>query len=60
MRIVLKSRGPFAFAGLWEAQHRPEGAGRETFTIVTTGPIDLLLPIHDRRPVILRREHEGG
>lgn len=43
---------PFAFAGLWE---RWEGPGGEVASCVllTTGPNDLLAPIHDRMPVIL-------
>ncbi len=43
----------FAFAGLWESWERPEHASVESCTILTTGPNDLLRPIHDRMPVIL-------
>jgi len=43
----------FAFAGLWESWEGPEHASVESCTILTTGPNDLLRPIHDRMPVIL-------
>lgn len=55
MRIVLPSREPFAMAGLWE-----EWEGRRTFTIVTTGPNELMKTIHARMPVILKREEEAA
>jgi putative SOS response-associated peptidase YedK len=54
----LKSNEPFAFAGLWDRWRKPDGNNLETFTIITTGPNDLVRPIHDRMPVILRRENE--
>jgi putative SOS response-associated peptidase YedK len=45
----------FAFAGLWERWSR-EGTVLETFTILTGKPNDLVAPIHDRMPVIVRPE----
>ena len=59
MRIVLKSREPFAFAGLWESWRNPEGETVRSCTIITTEANDLLRPIHERMPVILPRELEG-
>lgn len=53
MWIGLKSNRPFAFAGLWEQWHPPEGADIESCTILTTEPTELLRPIHNRMPVIL-------
>ncbi len=44
----LKSREPFAFAGLWEAQN-----GSASCDIVTCEPNALVAPVHDRMPVIL-------
>ena len=58
MRIVLRSREPFAFAGLWETWHSPEGETVRSCTIITTEANDLLRPVHERMPVILPRELE--
>ena len=58
MRITLASGEPFAFAGLWENWDLPEGDKLRTFTIITTSPNELVAPIHNRMPVILRPEHE--
>ncbi len=54
--IHLRSGEPFAFAGLWEVWHSPQGDEIPSCTIITTGPNDLVRPIHDRMPVILPRE----
>lgn len=59
MRITLKSREPFAFAGLWEAWKHPQRGVIHSFTITTIGPNDLMAAIHDRMPVILLPEHEN-
>ena len=58
MRIVMRSGEPFAFAGLWETWRDPEGEVIPSCTIITTSANDTLSPIHDRMPVILRRELE--
>ena len=45
---------PLAFAGLWSGwRDRESGEVLRTFTIITTGPNDLMAPIHDRMPVVL-------
>jgi len=52
--IHRKDGRPFALAGLWE---RWDG-GEEplaTCTVVTTEPVDLVRPIHDRMPLVLSR-----
>lgn len=47
---------PLAFAGLWEHWSGPEGEEITSCTIVTTAANGVMAPIHDRMPVILRRE----
>jgi len=51
--FALKSRTPYAMAGLWERWQPKEGAALETFTILTTDPNELMEPVHNRMPVIL-------
>jgi putative SOS response-associated peptidase YedK len=54
--IRMKSREPFAFAGLWDGWTAPDGTRLETCTIIVTDANELLRPIHDRMPVILAPE----
>ena len=56
MFIHLKDREIFAFAGLWEVWQMPTGEPLRTFTILTTDANDFVSSIHNRMPVILRRE----
>jgi putative SOS response-associated peptidase YedK len=56
--IHLKDDPVFAFAGLYDIWHNPGGMMLPTYTIITTGSNDLMAPIHDRMPVILRQEDE--
>jgi putative SOS response-associated peptidase YedK len=53
MWIGLRSKQPFAFAGLWEHWTPAEGEPLETCTIITTEPNELMQSIHNRMPVIL-------
>lgn len=57
-RIFVKSNPIFAMAGLWERWKSPEGAVIESFNIITTEANSFMKPIHNRMPVILRREDE--
>jgi putative SOS response-associated peptidase YedK len=59
MWVHLKTKEPFAFAGLWDVWRKPDGKRVESFTIITTEPNELVRPVHNRMPVILRREDEG-
>ncbi len=56
LRFVLRSRDPFAFAGLWERWEPEGGDAIHSCTIVTTEANDVVRPVHDRMPVILPRE----
>lgn len=57
--IFLKTREPFAFAGMWETWKSPEGESVVSCTIVTTTPNEFIAPIHNRMPVILSQETES-
>ena len=58
MWVYLKSKEPFGFAGLWDVWRKPDGKRVESFTIITTEPNELVRPIHNRMPVILRPKDE--
>jgi putative SOS response-associated peptidase YedK len=45
--------GLIAFAGLWETWHGTDGSEIDTAAIVTTDANRLLLPIHERMPVVV-------
>ena len=53
MHIRLKGGGLFGFAGLWT-----KGVDEPTCAIITTAANELMAPIHDRMPVILRPDDE--
>jgi len=38
MWVYLKTKEPFAFAGLWDVWRKPDGSKVESFTIITTEP----------------------
>jgi len=52
--IRLKSRAPFAFAGLWEHWQPADGSEVRSAAIITTEPNELMASIHNRMPVILQ------
>lgn len=58
MWVHLKTKEPFALAGLWDVWRKPNGKKVESFTIITTEPNELIETIHNRMPVILRPEDE--
>jgi putative SOS response-associated peptidase YedK len=58
-RFLLKSEKPFGLAGLYETWISPEKKQINTCTIITTEPNELIQSIHNRMPVIVRKELEG-
>lgn len=56
MFIHLKNREVFGMAGLWDVWQSPDGGELRTFSVLTTDGNEFMQPIHDRMPVILRRE----
>jgi putative SOS response-associated peptidase YedK len=56
MYIHLRDHELFAFAGLWEVWHSPEGDEIRTCTILTGEPNDVVRPLHNRMAVILHED----
>jgi len=55
--IVMKDRGVFGFAGLWERwKDRTTGQTVQSCTIITTTPNEVCAPLHNRMPAILLPE----
>lgn len=50
----MRDESPFGFAGLWEQWKGEEGQVINSCTILTTAANEVLRPVHDRMPVILR------
>lgn len=51
----LRSGEPFAFAGLYDTWRNDAGERIRSCTLITTTPNDLVAPLHDRMPVLLRK-----
>lgn len=51
-----KDGGAFAFGGLMETWHDANGSEIDTGAILTTAANDVLRPIHDRMPVVIREQ----
>ncbi|HXE06732.1 MAG TPA: SOS response-associated peptidase [Acidobacteriaceae bacterium] len=45
---------PFALAGLWDAWKGPDGAWLQSYAVITTDANELMEPVHNRMPVILK------
>jgi putative SOS response-associated peptidase YedK len=54
-RFIMKSKEPFAFAGLWETWKKGNQP-LHSCTIITTTPNGVTKDVHDRMPVILPRD----
>lgn len=59
MYFTVRGGEPFSFAGLWDSWERFDGKRILSFTIITTEPNALAAVIHNRMPVILRRQDES-
>jgi len=57
--IHLKNSPLFAIAGLYDVWYDAGNGAHPTYTIITTDANELVAPLHDRMPVILRREDEN-
>jgi putative SOS response-associated peptidase YedK len=58
--IHVQDTDVFAFAGLYDIWRDKHGHELHSYTIITTTPNDLVAPIHNRMPVILRRDDEDA
>ena len=60
MRLTPLAGGAlFGFAGIAEHWVGPDGEQVRSCAILTTAPNELVAPVHDRMPVILRPEYEA-
>ena len=50
---------PLPLRDCWDVWQKPDGKRVESFTIITTEPNELVRPVHNRMPVILRPEDEA-
>ena len=57
--FCLRDGGPFAFAGLWEHWEGPDGEIVESASLLTTDANEVVRPVHERMPVIVRAEDYG-
>jgi putative SOS response-associated peptidase YedK len=52
--FTMKTGESFAFAGLWDAWKEPDGGWLISYAIITTDANELMEPVHNRMPVILK------
>lgn len=57
-RFTLNTDEAFAFAGLWDSWDNDDDV-INSFTIITTSANTLIKEVHDRMPVILKKENES-
>ena len=50
----MQDGAPFALAGLWDAWKGPDGTWLQSYTVITTDANALMVPVHNRMPVILK------
>ncbi|MEI7434457.1 MAG: SOS response-associated peptidase [Methanomicrobiales archaeon] len=56
--IRMKHQEIFGMAGLCDSWMAPDGRIVRSFTVITTSPNSMVLPLHNRMPAILKREDE--
>lgn len=56
-RVIMKNESPFAFAGIYDKWEH-DGITMATFSIITVEPNELMRPLHNRMPAILKPEYE--
>jgi len=56
--IKLKDDSLMMFAGIWDHWKNLEGEVIESFSILTTSTNELIMPLHDRMPVILTPQYK--
>jgi putative SOS response-associated peptidase YedK len=56
--FALINEETFSLAGLYDVWRDAEGKEIRSFTIITCGANDIMQPIHNRMPVILKRSDE--
>jgi putative SOS response-associated peptidase YedK len=57
-RVILNQANPFAMAGLWEEYMDDTDQVIHTFSVITVPANDLVKPVNDRMPAILRENNE--
>jgi putative SOS response-associated peptidase YedK len=60
VRFAPAGGGLWALAGIWDERPPEGGDPGATVAILTTAPNELVAPVHDRMPVILRPEWEAA
>jgi len=58
-RVTEASQKPFSFAGLWEEFEDEDGSVVHTFILLTVKSNELILPLHEKMPVIFDKAQES-
>jgi putative SOS response-associated peptidase YedK len=57
--FAMQNGAPFALAGLWDAWKGPDGTWLQSYAVITTDANELMEPVHNRMPVILKPSEYG-
>ncbi len=58
-RFVLRNSDPFAFAGVWTSAAGGKGSKEQGFAVLTMAANDCVAAVHNRMPLILKRDAEA-